>query len=296
MINLLSGLQPAAARCEEGYDLRRVELLLGLSRAAVRHLVDAGFVTPDRGERGAWRFSFRDLILLRTAHELRASGIAPRRIVRALSSLRARLPASMPLSGLRISAVGSDVTVIDREGPWEATSGQRLIDFEVTAPEADGELAFLPGLPADDANADACYERALEAEAAGDAAAAEAAYREAIEIEPDHLESNLNLGAMLCESGRPVEAVALYESAVKARPLSALMHFNHAVALEDVQRPGDALAAYRRCLELRPDFADAHYNAGCLLERSGDTQGAVRHFSAYRRIEASPTADADLGA
>lgn len=283
---------PVAQRSDDdGYDLRRVELLLGLSRASVRHLVDAGFVTPERGGRGVWRFSFRDLILLRTAHELRASGIAPRRIVRALTSLRSRLPDAMPLSGLRISSVGSDVTVVDRDGLWDATSGQRLIDFEVTAP--GGEIAFLPARSTQEIDAEACYERALEAEGDGDLPAAEAAYREAIAIEADHLESNLNLGALLCEGGRAPEAVMLYEAAIAARPHSALMHFNHGVALEDAGRADDALQAYGHCLELRPDFADAHFNAGCLLERRGDAQGALRHFSAYRRLDPQGTHGAD---
>jgi hypothetical protein len=29
---------------------------------------------------------------------------------------------------------------------------------------------------------------------------------------------------------------------------------------------------------------DAHYNLALLLERRGDGQGALRHFSAYRRF------------
>jgi hypothetical protein len=38
-----------------------------------------------------------------------------------------------------------------------------------------------------------------------------------------------------------------------------------------------------RC-EADPALLDAHYNAGCLLEKMGDGQGALRHFSAYRRM------------
>jgi len=32
---------------------------------------------------------------------------------------------------------------------------------------------------------------------------------------------------------------------------------------------------------------DAHYNAGCLLEKMGDRQGALRHFSAASRLSKS---------
>ena len=54
----------------QAYGVREVERLLGLSRNTILALVDAGFVTPARGARNAWRFSFQDLIVLRTAQAL----------------------------------------------------------------------------------------------------------------------------------------------------------------------------------------------------------------------------------
>ena len=42
--------------------------------------------------------------------------------------------------------------------------------------------------------------------------------------------------------------------------------------------------ALKEALEYDPDMADAHYNIGRLLEKQGDAQGALRHFSAYRRL------------
>ena len=55
------------------YGVHDVEKLLRLPRSTIRSLVNAGFVSPDRGPRGAWRFSFQDLIVLRTAQELSAA-------------------------------------------------------------------------------------------------------------------------------------------------------------------------------------------------------------------------------
>ena len=80
-------------------------------------------------------------------------------------------------------------------------------------------------------------------------------------------------------------AVALYDEALRRKPGEALLHFNRAVALEDQGRPMEALAAYNLSLQLAPDLADAHYNAARLHEQLGDAQNAVRHFSAYRRLE-----------
>ena len=90
---------------------------------------------------------------------------------------------------------------------------------------------------------------------------------------------------MWCEAGRFDDAVDLYERAIVHCPGSALIHFNRAVALEDQQRPHEAVASYERSLALDPALADAHYNIGRLQEQLGDARGALRHFSAYRRLQ-----------
>ena len=66
------------------YTLRNIEEMLGLSRGAVLTLMSAGFVLPTRGPRNEYRFSFRDVVLLRTAHRLTAERIPTRRLLRAL--------------------------------------------------------------------------------------------------------------------------------------------------------------------------------------------------------------------
>ena len=68
-------------------------------------------------------------------------------------------------------------------------------------------------------------------------------------------------------------------------PESALLHFNRAIALEDLSQPGEALKSYEQCLALSPDLADAHYNAARLHEMLGHAQAAVKHYSAYRRLQ-----------
>ena len=47
------------------YGVRDVETLLRLPRSTIRALIAAGFVSPTRGPRGAWRFSFQDLAVLK---------------------------------------------------------------------------------------------------------------------------------------------------------------------------------------------------------------------------------------
>jgi tetratricopeptide (TPR) repeat protein len=280
--------------------------MLGLSRGVIAGLVDSGFVTPRRGPGNALRFTFRDVVLLRTAVELQAARIAPRRILAALRKLKTSLPAEMPLTGLRITAVGNDVTVREGAAQWQAETGQLVMDFEV-APK-QGSVAFLQRTPraeaaspapspaarsrrgerpeSDDPVRDAmswfCLGEVLEA---SDLRAAEDAYRHALALNPAHADTYLNLGALLCEGKRCEEAVTLFDEAVRRYPDEALLHFNRAVALEDQGRVRDAIAGYEAALRLDPELADAHYNAARLHEQMGDARKAVRHFSAYRRLQ-----------
>ena len=67
------------------------------SRSAISRLVANGFVHPERGPRNEYRFSFRDVVLLRTAHRLQRAEIPTRKILRALQRLKSTLPAELPL-------------------------------------------------------------------------------------------------------------------------------------------------------------------------------------------------------
>ena len=268
------------------YTLKSIEKMLGLGRGVIASIIHAGFVTPSRGARNEYRFSFQDVVLLRTAHDLMAANIPSRRMLRSLKQLKAKLPKELPLSGLRIAAIGKDVVVRDGDAQWAAESGQLLMDFEIA--HEGGAVTFLTRdpEPAEDvvSDADLWFARA-EALEAKDIAAAEKAYRRALEYAPDHTDAYVNLGALLCEAGRCAEAVKLYDIAIRHCPQAPLLYFNRGIALEERNRYADALKSYERCIELAPDLADAHYNAARLYEKSGQAQKAVRHYSAYRRLQ-----------
>lgn len=274
---------------ETPYTVRSIQAMLGISRGVVRGLVKAGFVSPARGPRNELRFSFRDVVLLRTAHGLRSAHVAPRRIASSLRKLRASLPEELPLTGLRITAVGNAVVVHEGMARWEPDSGQLTMDLDF-AP-VGGQLAVFahrgqpqPDAPRDPPDAAQWFAQGQMLEE-DDPAGAEDAYRRALSCEPGHADACLNLGALLCDAGRCDEAVRLYAQAIARNPRVAELHYNLAVALEDLGRIEAALASYERCLELDPRFADAHFNAARLHDELGHAQKALRHFSAYRRLQ-----------
>ena len=275
----------ALSQSEAGFPLKRVQEMLGLSRTVVAGLVAAGFVTPGRGPRNEQRFSFQDLLLLRTAHALQRAAIPPRRILGALSRLAQTLPDQLPLTGLRITAIGADVAVRDRSGHWQADSGQLLMDFDV-APVAGSVTILEHSTSQQDPQAEArtLVDSALALEAT-DPAAAEVAYLQALALAPGLEDASLNLGVLWAEAGRHCELLRLSDAALEHCPGSALLHFNRAVALDQLQRPDAAAASYERSLALDPTLADAHFNLAQLHREAGDERGALRHYSAYRRLQ-----------
>ena len=267
------------------FTLRAAQEKLGLSRTVLTGLITAGFVTPSRGDRNEHRFTFQDLALLRTAYALQKSNIPPRKILASLAKLKANLPTEIPLTGLRITAVGADVAVRDGQGNLESTaSGQYLLDFDVSGIGAS--VSFLDRTPPAVSGSNAAtYFRQGEQLEAKDDVAAQAAYRKAIELDPLYEHAYLNLGAMLFEAQDLDASVSLYDTAILACPNSALMKFNRAVALEDLGRHEEAISSYELSLELDASLADAHFNIARLKERLGDSQSALRHFNAYRKLQ-----------
>jgi tetratricopeptide (TPR) repeat protein len=279
-----------------GYGAREVARMLGLSVGQVRAWVRAGFLEPERGARGALRFSFQDLVLLRTAKGLLSARIPPRRVRSALSRLRTVLPEGRSLRGVKIIADGDRIVVGDGDARWQADSGQVLFDFDTAelarkvAPllvrstrAGEGGLRDVGAVGAAAESAADWYERGCDLEEAAPAEA-RAAYRRALELDPAHPDAHLNLGRLLHEAGDAAAAAAQYRSALASRPEDATAEFNLGVALDDLGQTDEAIAAYGRALALDPALADAHYNAARLYEKKGQAARAIRHLRTYKQL------------
>jgi tetratricopeptide (TPR) repeat protein len=265
----------------QSYGVRDVEKLLRLPRSTIRSLIAAGFVSPARGARNAWRFSFQDLIVMRTAQALAAANIPHRRIARALKTLRGRLPEAMPLSGLSIGAVADQVVVREGARRWHAETGQYVLTFE--GDPAAGALRVIESAPPAPADADEAASEGAALEAV-DAGAALRAYARAIEADPSRIDARINLGRLLHEQGRLEEALATYRDALAAGADDALLHYNLGVLLDDMGRKPEAREAYEAALRRDPAMADAHYNLALLCEELQQPREAIRHMAQYRRL------------
>ena len=272
----------------KSYTTSDVARLLGLSVGRVRSLARAGVLSPDRGPRGALRFSFQDLVLLRTARALSEARLPTRRIQRALRRLVDQLPRGRSLSELRITAEGDRVVVRDEQTAWQPDSGQLLLDFTVAelatraAPVAR-RLARDARRAEEDLSANRWVALGLDLEAAAPDDARDA-YRRALELDPRHVDARLNLGRLLQESGRVAEAEAHYRAVLEGEGPTPTAAYNLGTALEDQGRTAEAITAYRAAIAVDARFADAHFNLARLYERTGRRAAAIRHFRAYRDL------------
>jgi tetratricopeptide (TPR) repeat protein len=268
------------------YGVREVERLLHLPRSTLRTLIAAGFVSPARGPRNAWRFSFQDLIVLRTAQALVTARVPNRRITKSMKELRRNLPESMPLSGLSIGAVADRVVVKEGASRWQAESGQYLLEFG--GDPADGSLSVIErkAAAAPPNGAQEWFGKALSLERV-DPQAALGAYEKAIAAEPAHLDARINRALLLHEAGRLADAERACREAVEACGSDPVLLYNFGVLLEDMDRRSEAMQAYEAALVGDPLMADGHYNLALLYEKAGNPREAIRHMSQYRRLVAT---------
>ncbi len=227
--------------------MRDVERLLRLPRSTIRALIAAGFVSPARGPRSAWLFSFQDLIVLRTAQALAAAKVPHRRIARAMKELRR-----------------------------QAQSGQYPLEFEGDPAPRSLSVIERPG-------AAEWFARgtALERQ---DTEAALRAYEEALRADPAFLDAHINLGALLHETGRMAKAERVYRAAIEACGSDPMLLYNLGVLLADLNRKKEAMEKYQEALRADPGLADCHYNLALLCEDLGKPKDALRHMAQYRRL------------
>jgi tetratricopeptide (TPR) repeat protein len=291
-----------------GYTTQDVARMIGVSAGRLRSYLRAGVLTPERGARGELRFSFQDLLLLRTAEGLVSERIPPHRVRRALQKLRARLPSSRPLTGVQLGAEGESVVVQEDGARWQAESGQVLLAFDTGVPAAAGAALGVLRQPVDGAAGGAASAASTRSEFRADVhpdlvpasldeiyevacalddtdpVNAEAGYREVLDQNPGHADAHINLGRILHERGELDAAEEHYRRALAVRPQDATATFNLGVVLEDQGRNTDALEAYQRAIGADARNADAHYNAARLYDQLGDYGAALRHLRICRDL------------
>jgi tetratricopeptide (TPR) repeat protein len=221
--------------------------------------------------------------VLRLARDMARAAVPPSRIARSLRRLREALRNSAQGEAVRIAAVGDRIVVRRGTEPWQADSGQFLLELWVAKPPASDRVA--PAAPPPPSAAE-LFEQGAAAEDTEPRRAA-ALYRRALSVDPGFVSAAANLGRLLHQQGRLDEAAAVYRGCLATTP-DPLIHFNLGVLLEDQLDPRGALQQYEAALRLDSRLTDCHYNLWLLHESLDQHQGALRHLRAYRRLVSRP--------
>lgn len=270
------------------YGCREVAKLLGFPEGRLRYWTRVGFVPPSARSGRRRYYTFQDLIALRAAKELLASGVPFAKVRRSVEALRRALPNVVrPLAELRVVADGAAMVVQDELGAYEPSTGQAVLDFRVETLREDVVRVLRRPPPAEEARRTA-YERYLEGcrldEDEATLERAEEAYVDALRLDPTLANALTNLGNIYFRRGSAEDAERHYRHALAIDPEQPEAHYNLGfLRLEE----GDAESArslFEQALEVDPGFADAHFNLGLSLEQLGQRLEAREHFAIYLEL------------
>jgi predicted O-linked N-acetylglucosamine transferase (SPINDLY family) len=119
---------------------------------------------------------------------------------------------------------------------------------------------------------------------------ASSAYRRALELRPEDVEVQCNLGATLTDQGLLDDAVAVLSRLIRFWPHLAVAYNNRGIALRKQGRFAEAVDDYRRALQRQPEFFEACFNLGNALKEMGELEQAVAAYQQALRMNSNDTA------
>jgi tetratricopeptide (TPR) repeat protein len=268
------------------FTTRDAAKIVDLPERQIRSCVRSGFLSPGRGPGRRFRFTFQDLLLLKTTKGLLESRVPLRRIRSMLASLKRQLPDDQHLASVTIYADGGRVVAWNGSSRWQPDSGQFLFNFDVRTVAKHVALARAPAAIPSAVSAPTArewFDLATELEGASPEEA-QRAYHQALELDPTLSDAHVNLGRLYQEAKKPAQAEAHYRAAIRHAPGDPIPYFNLAGLLDELGRPDDAIGSYRQAIDRDAESADAHYNLGLLYERLGKRSDAIRHLSKARAL------------
>lgn len=236
------------------------------------------------------QYSFEHLSRLRSLREMRSKRISAR-------SIRAQVDAMQRVAGVRNALV--ETSAVRRGSRLAFRHGGSLVDpltqqlaFDF-ANTTGGELQIVRNgnAPAKSNAQQASQLQEMFAHAVqleeSNATIDKAirVYEEILHLKPDHAPACINLGTIFYNQREFRLAETMYRRATEADPSYALAFFDLGNVLDETQQLHDAISAYQTAIKLVPQYADAHYNLALAFERQGERRRALRHWTAYVRLD-----------
>jgi len=106
--------------------------------------------------------------------------------------------------------------------------------------------------------------------------------RQALAMDPQSLDLQINLGNAFMDEGQYVEAIDTYAKVLAAHPDNPDVRIDMGICYRRVQDPTRAVAEFRKALEHAPNHVNGNLNLGVVLYYDmKDTKGAVEAWDKF---------------
>jgi tetratricopeptide (TPR) repeat protein len=284
----------------ELYSIRDVSRILAVQESRLRYWMQTGFVGPTVRKGGRFYYTFTDLIAVKAAKDLLATGMPLTRVRKNVEALRHALPGDThPTTKLRVCCDGETIVALADDIAFQPIGGQVVMAFNVPSfgehvvqtlamPRVEAVPGPIEDNPTEANSGTTAYRHFVEACAAedrGDTQTAEHLFRLAVDLEPHMAAALTNLGNLVYRQGELPEARSFYERALEHDPAQPEARYNLANLLEDLGHTELAISELRRVCSAAPEFADAHYNLGIMLAQVGGTTQAKQCLERYLELD-----------
>lgn len=268
------------------YSRQDVLRILQISCRQLQGWERAGLIEPRS------TYTFQDLGQLRTLRTLREEDVSAASIRHSIVAMRAVAGLDNPLTQASLVRNGARLAFRCQGAMVDPIRRQLLFDFERVEHDPAIQTAPLRSSSGSAPSVQDWFFAAVQAEEAGEKNRAISLYNQLILRDPSYAPAYINLGTIYFHLRQYARAEELYRRATETDPHYVLAFFDLGNVLDELGRPDESIAAYQRAVALAPRYADAHYNLALAFERKGDARSALRHWSAYLRLDRTgPWAD-----
>jgi tetratricopeptide (TPR) repeat protein len=232
----------------------------------------------------ASNYGFEDLVQLRKLRDLRAERISVASIRASLRAMRAVSGMANPLLEAGVTTRGPRMVFRHSGAAMDPVARQFEFDFEAGGLRLSALGKDAGSSTQRQSRMEALFLEGVRCEEQGKLTEAAALYEQTLTM-GEHAPAAINLGTIIYNQRQFHRAEQLYRRATVANPDYALAYFDLGNALDELQRLPDAIEAYRAAIRLAPGYADAHYNLALAYERSGERRRALRHWTAYAKLD-----------
>ena len=107
--------------------------------------------------------------------------------------------------------------------------------------------------------------------------AAKQLYKQILEIEPNHVESNFRLGSLLVQTRNFDTAQQLLNKVIQVDPNHAKAHNNLGIAFQKMKKNQEAINCYEKAIQINPNLADAYCNLALLYMNTSRDEKALQY-------------------